>query len=68
MMKEETNTTFAKYVANIRMEKIKQALIETDDPIKEIIQSNGYYDVSNFTRKFRQVVGVTPGQFRTIHR
>lgn len=68
MMKEETNTTFAKYVANIRMEKIKQALIETDDPIKEIIQSNGYYDVSNFTRKFRQVVGVTAGQFRTIHR
>lgn len=68
IMKEETNTTFAKYLANVRMEKIKQALIETDDPIKEIIQSNGYYDVSNFTRKFRQVVGVTPGQFRTIHR
>lgn len=68
IMKEETDTTFAKYLANIRMEKIKQALIETDEPIKEIIQSNGYYDVSNFTRKFRQVVGVTPGQFRTIHR
>ena len=68
IMKEETNTTFAKYIANLRLEKIKQALVETDQSIKEIIQSNGYYDVSNFTRKFRTTVGVTPGQYRTMYR
>lgn len=68
IMKEETDTTFARYIANLRLEKIKEALIETDRPIKDIIQSNGYYDVSNFTRKFRTTVGVTPGQYRTMYR
>lgn len=68
IMKDETDTTFAKYIANLRLEKIKEALIETDQSIKDIIQSNGYYDVSNFTRKFRTTVGVTPGQYRTMYR
>ncbi|HCE11432.1 MAG TPA: hypothetical protein DEQ24_01410, partial [Enterococcus sp.] len=35
--------------------------------IKEIIQENGYYDVSNYTRKFRTIVGMTPGQYRTFY-
>ncbi|MHC5268314.1 helix-turn-helix domain-containing protein [Enterococcus sp. LJL98] len=68
IMKEETDTTFAKYIANLRLEKIKEDLITTDSPIKDIIQQNGYYDVSNFTRKFRTTVGVTPGQYRTMYR
>lgn len=67
IMKEETDTTFAKYIADLRLNKIKADLIETDLSIKEIIQRNGYYDVSNFTRKFRTIVGVTPGKYRTMH-
>ncbi|MCU7700954.1 helix-turn-helix domain-containing protein [Enterococcus gallinarum] len=46
---------------------MKQELVETDLPIKEIIRDNGYYDVSNYTRKFRTIVGVTPGQYRKIN-
>lgn len=68
IMKEASDTTFAKYIAYLRLEQIKEDLIKTNLPIKEIIQKNGYYDVSNFTRKFRTTVGVTPGQYRTINR
>lgn len=68
IMKEASDTTFAKYIAHLRLEQIKEDLIKTNLPIKEIIQNNGYYDVSNFTRKFRTTVGVTPGQYRTINR
>ncbi|EMF0166066.1 AraC family transcriptional regulator [Enterococcus hirae] len=67
-IKKETGTTFSKYLQELRLEKIKQDLIETDLPIKTIIQKNGYYDVSNYTRKFRTNVGVTPGQYRTMNR
>ena len=67
-IKKETGTTFSKYLQELRLEKIKQELIETDLPIKTIIQKNGYYDVSNYTRKFRTNVGVTPGQYRTMNR
>lgn len=67
-IKKETGTTFSKYVQDLRMEKVKKDLVETDLPIKDIIQNCGYYDVSNFTRKFRTLVGVTPGKYRTLNK
>ena len=66
-VKKESGKTFSKYIQELRLEKIKQELVETDLPIKEIIRDNGYYDVSNYTRKFRTIVGVTPGQYRKIN-
>ena len=67
-IKKETDLTFSKYIQNLRLEHIKKELIETDKPIKEIILSSGYYDVSNYTRKFKTIVGMTPGQFRSKNR
>jgi len=66
-IKKETGMTFSKYVQMQRLNKIKEDLVETNRPIKEIIQENGYYDVSNYTRKFRTIVGMTPGQYRTFY-
>ncbi|KAF1303201.1 helix-turn-helix domain-containing protein [Enterococcus sp. JM9B] len=66
-VKKESGLTFSKYIQELRLEKIKKSLVETDLPIKEIIRNCGYYDVSNYTRKFRTIVGVTPGQYRTIN-
>lgn len=67
-IKKESGLTFSKYVQQLRLERIKEALVETDLPIKDIIQSSGYYDVSNYTRKFKTLVGVTPGQYRLLQR
>ena len=67
LIKEETGETFSKHVQQLRLDYIQQQLIETDDTIKTIIHDAGYYDVSNFTRKFRQLVGVTPGQYRLLN-
>ncbi len=67
-IKKETGLTFSKYIQELRLEHIKKELIETDKPIKEIILSSGYYDVSNYTRKFKTIVGMTPGQFRSKNR
>ena len=66
-IKKESGLTFSKYIQELRLNKIKQALVETNRPIKDIIRDAGYYDVSNYTRKFRTIVGVTPGQYRTLH-
>ncbi|HEY4538298.1 MAG TPA: helix-turn-helix domain-containing protein [Erysipelothrix sp.] len=67
LIKDETGQTFSKHVQELRLEYIKKQLVETDDMIKNIIYDAGYYDVSNFTRKFRTIVGVTPGQYRTMN-
>ncbi|MGX7418235.1 helix-turn-helix domain-containing protein [Carnobacterium gallinarum] len=67
-IKKESGVTFSKYVQQLRLEQIKNNLIDTDQTIKEIIQAAGYYDVPNYTRKFKEIVGVTPGQYRRLKR
>ncbi|WP_438760697.1 AraC family transcriptional regulator [Enterococcus sp. AZ194] len=67
-IKKESGLTFSKYIQELRLEHIKKELIETNTPIKEIIVNVGYYDVSNYTRKFKSIVGMTPGQFREKNR
>ncbi|MGM9903001.1 hypothetical protein A5844_001717 [Enterococcus sp. 10A9_DIV0425] len=66
MVKAETGNGFSKYVQNLRIEKAKELLLTTDLSIKEIVEQVGYTDLSNFTRKFRQSVGVPPGKFSRL--
>lgn len=68
MLKEELGVTFTHYLQELRMEYIKKALVETDIPIKELVQMAGYFDTSNFTRKFKSKLGITPGQYRELNR
>lgn len=67
-IKEQIGMTFTQYVEDLRMESAKQMLRETDYPIKQIVVEIGYKDASNFTRKFRKIVGTTPGQYRKLNR
>lgn len=62
--KQETGYTFSQYVTMLRMNRVKRLLETTDMPIKDIVQSVGYSDPANFTRKFRQQEGMTPGEYR----
>jgi len=68
VIKEETGMTFTKYVQDLRLNYIKEKLVETNLPIKDIINQGGYYDVSNFSRKFKKLLGITPGQYRELYR
>ncbi|NGP45293.1 AraC family transcriptional regulator [Bacillaceae bacterium SIJ1] len=66
--KEQTGETFTQYVVSLRIAQVKKLLSETNQPIKEIVTAIGYRDVANFTRRFKQIEGVTPGQFRKLNR
>ncbi|ASN04171.1 helix-turn-helix domain-containing protein [Virgibacillus necropolis] len=67
-IKEQTGGTFTQYVQDFRMEEVKKQLKETDLPVKKIVTQVGYKDVANFTRKFKGIVGVTPGQYRKLNK
>ncbi|WP_208591929.1 helix-turn-helix domain-containing protein [Gracilibacillus suaedae] len=67
-IKEQTGSNFKQYVQNLRIEKVKQDLIHTDVPIKSIVIDVGYKDVANFTRKFKNIVGMTPGKYRQYYK
>jgi AraC family transcriptional regulator len=54
------------YVIARRVERAKQLLQGGGDlPLAEVAADAGFSDQSQFTRHFKRLVGVTPGQFRT---
>lgn len=68
LLKENLGCSFVQYVSLLRMNEVKRLLRETDDSIQSIVQDVGYIDVSSFMRKFKQMEGVSPGQYRSLRR
>ena len=64
MFKEHTGTNFVDYVKKIRVEKSKVLLRNTDYKIFEIGQKIGYQNPKQFTKTFKEIVGISPVEFR----
>lgn len=52
------------YVTERKIGKAKELLKDTDMAIKDISEQVGYYSVNSFNRRFKQVTGYTPGEWR----
>lgn len=63
--KERTGQTLLEYTTALRMEKAKSLLTTTQMPLKNVAEDVGYYNVSSFIRRFKQLTGVTPGEYRS---
>ncbi|MGF7029435.1 AraC-like DNA-binding protein [Paenibacillus mucilaginosus] len=62
--KDQTGETLLDYTTRLRMEKVKELLVSQDLPLKTIAEQVGYHNVSSFIRRFKQLTGVTPGEYR----
>lgn len=62
--KKKTNYTISEYVTKLRMRKAKELLLNTDMSIADIAAEVGYYSVSSFIRRFREMEKVTPGEYK----
>lgn len=62
--KEVTRMSPLEYLTLLRVERSKDLLAQTDMAIKEIATQVGYYDASSFIRRFKQMTGFTPLQYR----
>ncbi|MGP4038602.1 helix-turn-helix transcriptional regulator [Gracilibacillus sp. D59] len=67
VFKDITGWNFIDYLTNIRLNKAKEMLIETDLKINEIAQNIGYRH-SYFNRLFKKSEGVTPSEYRSLNR
>lgn len=56
--------TYRELLDRLRFDEACQMLQKTEMPIKEIAQELGYSGTNNFTRSFRRMTGVTPGEYR----
>ncbi len=64
IFKEETGVNFIDYLTNIRIDKAKALLANSDLSMKEICGKVGYSDPNYFSRSFKKNVGVTPTDYK----
>ena len=64
MFKQATGLTFTDYVARIRVEKIKNLLLNPHKRISEAAYEAGFQSLSQFNRVFRRVTGEAPTVWR----
>ncbi len=65
IFKEQMGITIIDYLTHVRIERAKQLLLATDQNCTEICFQVGYNNQSYFTRTFKDLVGMTPRQFRS---
>ncbi|MEM0897822.1 MAG: helix-turn-helix domain-containing protein [Verrucomicrobiota bacterium] len=56
--------TPTRFLHSMRLERARQLLASTDRNIGEIALETGFYDQSQFTKNFRQQMGMTPRAYR----
>lgn len=67
LFKKEMNMTFIDYVTNLRIEKAKYLLSNTDKKMYEISEEVGYNDYAYFSQIFKRHTGTTLSMYRKQH-
>lgn len=65
LFKKELGISTSKYIYQLRMNKAKALLINTDYPIKTIASYVGYQDISTFSHRFSHHFGHPPSKLRS---
>ena len=64
MFKQATGLTFTDYLARIRIEKVKNLLLNPHKRISEAAYEAGFQSLSQFNRVFRKIAGEAPTVWR----
>ncbi len=63
--KQRTNKTFFQFLIEVRIENACRLLSrESDITISETAYQSGFKNLSNFNRKFKEIKGTTPSEYR----
>jgi AraC-like DNA-binding protein len=69
MFRQATGLTFTDYLARIRVEKVKNMLLDPHKRVSEVAFAAGFQSLSQFNRVFRKVAGESPTTYRDrIHK
>lgn len=62
--KLRANKTYSSFLIEVRINHACKMLVETSRPVSGICYESGFNNFSNFNRYFKQLVGITPNQYR----
>ena len=68
LFKEETGKTFIEYLTEIRMERARELLRNSDRMLYDIAEMVGYENPAYFTVAFKKHVGIGPREYRKQYR
>lgn len=68
LFKEKLGVTFSSYVSNLRMKRARNLLERTTMQVQEISSFLGFQDTKYFYRVFRAAHGITPTEYRILHK
>ena len=60
--------TIGEYTRRLKIEYACRELVQSDAPISDISLEAGFYDQSHLSNTFKQIVGISPGKYRTSFR
>lgn len=67
LFRKELNTTFSDHLCKIRIEKAKDFMKGNSDlRIQEIAEKTGFNDPNYFTKSFKELVGMTPREYKNF--
>lgn len=64
LFKKNIGKGFAEYLRDVRMDKARRLLAETDYKVVEVASMVGYESYKSFTRGFREVMNMQPSEYR----
>ncbi|MGG0717977.1 response regulator [Robertmurraya massiliosenegalensis] len=67
LFKKVSGSNFVDYHAEIRINKAKELLRETNSSIALICNQVGYQDIKHFTKIFKKKTGLKPNEFRKLY-
>jgi AraC-like DNA-binding protein len=64
VFKQGTGLTFTNYLARVRVESVKQHMLNPHTRISEAAFAAGFQSLSQFNRVFRRIAGESPSAYR----
>jgi len=64
LINRHTNQSFLDILGGMRVEKARQLLAGSTLRIHEVAEQCGYSDLGHFSRSFKKLTGLTPGEYR----
>lgn len=68
LFNKERSTSVIEYLLRYRVEQSCKLLIETEETISDICIAIGFSDIKNFHYAFKRVIGMTPNEYRRMHK
>ena len=67
VFKQTEGMSLHRYVLQYRVRRARQLLTSTEMSLSEIADAAGFSNASHCIQYFREIVGVTPGESRSVH-